>query len=89
MSRYQSPLLKLLRLSPHTSRPGPKLRQATSLSTSEDQYAYYDPKKYYPAHIGEVLSGRYYIVSKLGWGANSTVWPAKDISRFVQPHSFR
>lgn len=79
MSRYRSSLSKLFRLSPNTSRPGPKLRKANSLSISEeDQYAYYDPKKYYSARIGEIISGRYYIVSKPGWGANSTVWLAKD-----------
>ncbi|KDE80352.1 serine/threonine protein [Aspergillus oryzae 100-8] len=34
----------------------------------------YDPKKYYPASVGETIARRYRIISKLGWGANATVW---------------
>ncbi|PWY82141.1 hypothetical protein BO70DRAFT_429204 [Aspergillus heteromorphus CBS 117.55] len=58
----------------------------------EDQAPDCDPAKYYPARIGETLSGRYRMISKLGWGGNSTVWLAKDTTRSVLlgldfPHS--
>ncbi|KAJ0425683.1 kinase domain protein [Aspergillus carlsbadensis] len=43
----------------------------------------YDPRKYYPARIGETRNRRYRLLSKLGWGANSTVWLAKDMSRWA------
>ncbi|CAG8938994.1 unnamed protein product [Penicillium salamii] len=36
-------------------------------------------RKYYPAHIGEVLNSRYQIVGKLGFGTTSTVWLARDL----------
>lgn len=47
----------------------------------ENQHPHYDSRKYYPAHTGETIHKRYSIISKLGWGANSTVWLAKDINR--------
>lgn len=43
----------------------------------------YVPSRYYPANIGEVLRDRYQIVSKLGFGASSTVWLARDL-RYVE-----
>lgn len=35
-------------------------------------------KKYYPVQIGDVLRDRYQILAKLGFGAYSTVWLARD-----------
>lgn len=43
----------------------------------------FSPKRFYPARIGEKIQ-KYQIVSKLGWGTDSTVWLAKDVNRFVQ-----
>lgn len=65
----------------------PSMSSISQLSTprairEEDQHPNYDSRKYYPAHVGETLYKRYYIISKLGWGANSTVWLAKDTSRW-------
>ncbi|GAQ47382.1 kinase domain protein [Aspergillus tubingensis] len=48
----------------------------------EERNPHYNPKKYYPARIGETIGNKYCIISKLGWGANSTAWLAKDISRW-------
>ncbi|PYH35152.1 kinase domain protein [Aspergillus neoniger CBS 115656] len=48
----------------------------------EERSPGYDPRKYYPARIGETV-GKYRIISKLGWGANSTAWLAKDTSRWA------
>lgn len=38
----------------------------------------YDPADYYPAQIGQVLTNRYQIVGKLGYGVGSTAWLARD-----------
>ena len=35
--------------------------------------------RYYPTRIGDVLSSRYQIVGKLGFGNSSTVWLARDL----------
>ncbi|KAI1354392.1 serine threonine protein kinase, CMGC group [Xylaria sp. FL0043] len=40
----------------------------------------YRPSRYYPVHVGEVLRDRYQVVGKLGFGATSTVWLARDLS---------
>ena len=34
---------------------------------------------YYPVYIGEVFKSRYQVVSKLGYGMNSTVWLCRDL----------
>ncbi|CCF42754.1 serine/threonine-protein kinase SRPK3, partial [Colletotrichum higginsianum] len=39
----------------------------------------YTASRYYPVSIGEVLRNRYQIVCKLGFGASSTVWLARDL----------
>jgi serine/threonine-protein kinase SRPK3 len=84
MSRYQLPRINGIRFGfgapviPPDSRPSTPGR-----ILEEDQHPNYDSRKYYPARIGETVSERYSIISKLGWGANSTVWLAKDIARLV------
>ncbi|KAL3963516.1 hypothetical protein ACCO45_000520 [Purpureocillium lilacinum] len=40
----------------------------------------YIASRYYPVRIGQVLSDRYQIVGKLGFGASSTVWLARDLA---------
>lgn len=39
----------------------------------------YVASRYYPARIGEIFKDRYQIVRKLGFGASSTVWLARDM----------
>lgn len=39
----------------------------------------YRAEKYYPAHLGQILEGRYQIVGKLGYGVTSTVWLCRDL----------
>ena len=41
----------------------------------------YNPKHYYPAKPGEVLANNYQLLVKIGWGAGSTVWLARDVTR--------
>src|SRR2546423_8600769 len=45
----------------------------------EEQIPSYRPEDYYPVYIGEVFNSRYQIVTKLGFGANSTVWLCRDL----------
>ncbi|KAF2139556.1 uncharacterized protein K452DRAFT_254010 [Aplosporella prunicola CBS 121167] len=40
----------------------------------------YVASRYYPVRIGEILRERYQVVGKLGYGATSTVWLARDLS---------
>jgi hypothetical protein len=54
-----------------------------STLVEEEENPDYDPKRFYPARVGEIIQ-KYQIVSKLGWGTSSTVWLAKEINRFVQ-----
>ncbi|KAM3417750.1 hypothetical protein BST61_g5981 [Cercospora zeina] len=35
-------------------------------------------KQYYPMQLGQTLHNRYHIITKLGYGASSTVWLARD-----------
>lgn len=46
----------------------------------EEQYMpHYDEYVYYPVRIGDVFQDRYKVLSKLGFGANSTVWFCRDL----------
>ena len=49
----------------------------------EEKTPYYNPARFYPARLGEVLNNRYQLVKKLGHGSNSTVWLARNLNRFV------
>jgi hypothetical protein len=45
----------------------------------EETFSDYVAARYYPVHIGEVFISRYQVVGKLGYGAYSTVWLARDL----------
>lgn len=45
----------------------------------EELFPDYLASRYYPVRIGEILKNRYQIVGKLGFGASSTVWLARDL----------
>jgi hypothetical protein len=49
----------------------------------EEQNPDYDPKRFYPARIGETVGGKYQTISKLGFGTGSTVWLAEEMNRSV------
>ncbi|KAF2171905.1 hypothetical protein M409DRAFT_63446 [Zasmidium cellare ATCC 36951] len=53
---------------------------ASSERIEEETFRDYVASRYYPTHIGEVLRDRYQVVGKLGYGASSTVWLARDLS---------
>ncbi|KAJ5941858.1 hypothetical protein N7516_002026 [Penicillium verrucosum] len=42
----------------------------------------YDPRLIYPASPGDILASHYQLLVKIGWGTRSTVWLARDITRF-------
>lgn len=50
-----------------------------SVKIEEETVPHYRPGRYYPVRIGEVLSSRYQVVGKLGFGSTSTVWLARDL----------
>jgi serine/threonine-protein kinase SRPK3 len=45
----------------------------------EENWDWYSPQMFYPAKIGEVLTSRYQILGKLGYGAHSTAWLGRDL----------
>lgn len=57
--------------------PGPYL--PPGILIDEEISPRYDPKYFYPAKPGEVLTDRYQILVKVGWGVSSTVWLARDL----------
>ncbi|KAH7304627.1 hypothetical protein BKA65DRAFT_443655 [Rhexocercosporidium sp. MPI-PUGE-AT-0058] len=48
----------------------------------EEQIPDFNPYYFYPANPGEVLNKRYKTIVKLRWGSYSTVWLARDVSRW-------
>ncbi|KAB8255635.1 kinase domain protein [Aspergillus pseudonomiae] len=82
MPTYHRPPARLTRFI--SSVPSSKFlsRVTYPIIREENQTPHYDPRKYYPARVGEIIARRYRIISKLGWGANSTIWLAKDRCRW-------
>ncbi|RMD40650.1 hypothetical protein DV735_g4461, partial [Chaetothyriales sp. CBS 134920] len=46
----------------------------------EQSLLLYQQKRYYPVSIGDLFNDRYRVITKLGYGAYSTVWLARDES---------
>ncbi|KAJ5587170.1 uncharacterized protein N7459_002935 [Penicillium hispanicum] len=55
------------------------IRIPMSQAIEEETIPGYIAGRYYPTRIGEILQGRYQVVGKLGFGASSTVWLARDM----------
>lgn len=45
----------------------------------EETLSWFDPKKWYPVRLGEVIRERYQVLVKLGFGSVSTVWLCRDL----------
>jgi serine/threonine-protein kinase SRPK3 len=68
-------------------RPWPELKFPTSgfevvrdaVLIEEEQLEGFHRGVYYPVNIGDVFVSKYQIVGKLGFGATSTVWLARDL----------
>ncbi|KAJ6149183.1 hypothetical protein N7471_000382 [Penicillium samsonianum] len=54
-------------------------RISTTQAIEEETIPGYVAGRYYPTRIGEILKDRYQVVGKLGFGASSTVWLARDM----------
>ena len=54
-------------------------RISESQKIEEEWMPDYVASRYYPVRLGDVLASRYQVVGKLGFGAVSTVWLARDL----------
>ena len=54
-------------------------RLQLDVKVEEERLPDYKASRYYPVRLGEVLKDRYQIVGKLGFGASSTAWLARDL----------
>jgi hypothetical protein len=54
-------------------------RTSAACRVEEENFPDYLAARYYPVRIGEVFVSRYHVVGKLGYGAFSTVWLARDL----------
>ncbi|KAI1203127.1 kinase domain protein [Nemania serpens] len=56
-------------------------RIAQDKRIEEEIFPDYLAAQYYPVRVGEVFVNRYQVVGKLGFGAHSTVWLARDLNQ--------
>jgi len=45
----------------------------------EETFSWFDPEKWYPVRLGEMIHSRYQVLVKLGFGSVSTVWLCRDL----------
>lgn len=55
----------------------PVLDSATKVE--EELMPAYDRGLFFPVKLGDIFQARYQVISKLGYGANSTVWFCRDL----------
>ncbi|KAH7240360.1 kinase-like domain-containing protein [Fusarium redolens] len=60
----------------------PAARLELTCPIEEEKTPNYSPERFYPIRLGQLLNGRYQVATKLGYGANSTVWLARDLNRW-------
>ncbi len=46
----------------------------------EERLPFYQPENFYPVKLGQVFKEQYQIVSKVGYGTQSTVWLCRDLA---------
>ena len=57
----------------------PTIQTRSDATVSEESLARYHPGGYHPVRIGDQFnSGKYEVISKLGYGLYSTVWLVRD-----------
>ena len=68
---------------PHASPTSMRKLEPVVLSSEqkleEETLPFYDERRFYPVHVGEIFHSRYKVVTKLGYGVNSTVWLCQDL----------
>ena len=69
---------------PPRSFSNSNFERITAEKIEEETFPDYLAIRYYPVRIGEVFASRYQVVGKLGYGAFSTVWLARDLE-YVPP----
>lgn len=52
---------------------------AKSRRIDEENYSWYSSKEFYPVRIGDLIRGRYQVITKLGYGTSSTSWLCRDL----------
>ncbi|EHK16493.1 uncharacterized protein TRIVIDRAFT_195425 [Trichoderma virens Gv29-8] len=80
-------MIKTWPLTPLYRRPWPISSAVVSqldpsIPIEEEKTPNYHADRFYSVYLGQVLNGRYQIATKLGYGANSTVWLARDLNRW-------
>lgn len=78
MRNFYGPRLRSVSASPNTSAI-----LTTDGLIEEQTLPRYSPQHYYPVRLGETFHDRYRVIAKLGYGASSTVWLARDIQKYV------
>lgn len=48
------------------------------VEVEEERFPGYVAERYYPVHIWETFQSRYKVITKLGFGASSTIWLCRD-----------
>ncbi|OJJ68878.1 hypothetical protein ASPBRDRAFT_57439 [Aspergillus brasiliensis CBS 101740] len=69
---------------PFSSTAGPLIPQRELVD--EEICPDYNSAAFYPAKPGDAPADRFQLLVKIGWGTRSTVWLARDISRFKWQH---
>ncbi|KAK4132164.1 hypothetical protein BT67DRAFT_444063 [Trichocladium antarcticum] len=76
------PLLGRLRPSPPRVFSNSNFKKISPASTIEEEtFSDYLAARYYPVRVGDVFNAQYQVVGKLGYGAYSTVWLARDLNQ--------
>lgn len=57
----------------------------TSKILDEERFEEFKAGQYYPVNIGDIFGSKYQAVGKLGFGATSTVWLARDLEYVGRP----
>lgn len=51
----------------------------------EEGFSWYDPDKWYPVRIGDIIKSKFQVLVKLGFGSVSTVWLCRDLECAPSP----
>lgn len=77
------PVYTTFRPKTHISSKQPKTI-STARAIKEEILHGYIAERYYPVYIGQIFNSRYQIITKLGFGATSTIWLCLDLQSVTQ-----
>ncbi|EYE91453.1 kinase-like protein [Aspergillus ruber CBS 135680] len=72
------PVYTTFRPKTHISSKQPKTI-STARAIKEEILHGYIAERYYPVYVGQIFNSRYQIITKLGFGATSTIWLCLDL----------